>query len=206
MAPLSETVSTIPASSPKSLRKMEIFENSTCVATMMTMIILRKGTKNMIISTCTCRGIPIVPSWRMLETLLMDEDSLFLTWFILSVIQIFNAVLFTSWIFFSSDFFSASDYFHSFFSIHLNCCTFLDSLVSLESLFHDSAALTLKLFFLTSVLAYLWTRFSGSAACLVLAPVILTVSSHPLAYPSFLLHMIQSPRYQAYIRYFHSVP
>jgi hypothetical protein len=52
-------------------------------------------------------------------------------------------------------------------------------------LFHGSATLTLKLFLLTSVLAYLCTRFSGSAACLVLAPVVLTVSSNPLAYPSF---------------------
>ncbi len=32
---------------------------------------------------------------------------------------------------------------------------------------------------------------SGSAACLFLAPVILTVSSYPLAYPSFVLHRIR---------------
>ncbi len=74
---------------------------------------------------------------------------------------------------FSCDFSFASDYFHSFFSILFNCCTFLDSRVSLESLFRGSATLILKLLLLTSVLAYVWTRFSGSAACLVLALMIL---------------------------------
>ncbi len=58
--------------------------------------------------TCTCRGIPIAPSRRMLETLLMDEGSLLLTWFISTVFQIFYAVLCTSWSCFLSDFFSAS--------------------------------------------------------------------------------------------------
>ena len=43
--------------------------------------------------TCTCRGIPIVPSRRMLETLLLDEDSLLLTWSISTVFRVFNAVL-----------------------------------------------------------------------------------------------------------------
>jgi hypothetical protein len=43
--------------------------------------------------TCTCRGIPIAPSRRMLETLLLDEDSLLLTWSISTVFQIFNPVL-----------------------------------------------------------------------------------------------------------------
>ncbi len=102
-----------------------------------------------------------------------------------NLFQLFSALLCTSWFCCSSyffSFFSASHYFHSFFSILLNCCTFLDSLVSFTSLFHGSATLTLKLFLLTSVLAYLWTRFSGSAACLVPASVILTVSSNPLAY------------------------
>jgi hypothetical protein len=47
-------------------------------------------------------------------------------------------VLCTSWSCFSSDFFSVSGHFHSFFSSLLKCCTFLDSLVSLESLFHSS--------------------------------------------------------------------
>ncbi len=142
--------------------------------------------------TCTCRAIPIAPSRRMLETLLLDEDSLLLTWFISSVLQVFNAVLCIFVGCFSSDFFSfASDYFHSFFSNLSNCWTFFASLVPLDSLFHGSATLTLKLFLLTSVLAYLWTRFSGSAACLVLALVVLTVSSVPLAYPSLLLHRIR---------------
>ncbi len=94
-------------------------------------------------------------------------------------------------LFFIRFFSFASDYFHSFFSNLLNCWTFFASLVYLDSLFHGSATLTLKLFLLSSVLAYLWTRFSGSAACLVLAPVVLTVSNIPLAYPSLLLHRIQ---------------
>ncbi len=108
-----------------------------------------------------CRGIPIAP---MLETLLLDEDSLLLTWSISTVLQIFNAVLFNFLGCFSSDcFFSfAFDYFHSFFSNLMNCWTFFASLVSLDSLLHGSATLTLKRFLLTSVLAYLWTRFSGS--------------------------------------------
>ncbi len=42
--------------------------------------------------TCTCRGIPIAPSRRLLETLLLDEDSLLLTLSISIVLQIFNAV------------------------------------------------------------------------------------------------------------------
>ena len=146
----------------------------------------------MSVLTCTCRGIPIAPSRRMLETLLLDEDSLLLMWSISTVFQVFNAVLCIFMGCFFIRFFSfASDYFHSFFSNLLNCWTFFASLVSLDSLFHGSATLTLKLFLLTSVLAYLWTRFSGSAACLVLAPVVLTVSSIPLAYPSLLLHRIR---------------
>jgi hypothetical protein len=109
----------------------------------------------------------------MLETLLLYEDSLVFTWSISTVLQVFNAVLsVSSWVVFHPIFFPfASDYFHAFFSNLVNCWTFFAYLVSLDSLFHDSATHTLKLFLLTSVLAYLWTRFSGSAACLVLAPV-----------------------------------
>jgi hypothetical protein len=94
----------------------------------------------------------------------MDEGSLLLTWFIYSVffLQIFIAVLCR---YFLDDFFSPPP------TISIRSCTFLASLVSLESLFHGSATLTLKLFLLTSALAYLWTRFSGSAACLVLVCV-----------------------------------
>ncbi len=58
-----------------------------------------------IILTCTCRGIPIAPSRRMLETLLLDEDSLLLTWSILTVFRVFNAVLCIFMGCFSSDFF-----------------------------------------------------------------------------------------------------
>jgi len=43
--------------------------------------------------TCTCRGVPIAPSRRMLETLFLDEDSLLLTWSISTVFRVFNAVL-----------------------------------------------------------------------------------------------------------------
>jgi hypothetical protein len=121
----------------------------------------------------------------MLETLLLDEDSLLFTWSISTVLQIFNAVLCNFLGCFSSNFFSPlrPNISTRSFSNLLNCWTFFASLVSLDSLFHGSATLTLKLFLLTSVLAYLWTRFSGSAACLVLAPAALTVSSNPLAYP-----------------------
>jgi hypothetical protein len=55
--------------------------------------------------TCTCRGIPIAPSRRMFETLLLDEDSLLLTWSISTVLQVFNAVLCIFMGCFSSDFF-----------------------------------------------------------------------------------------------------
>ena len=55
--------------------------------------------------TCTCRGIPIAPSRRMLETLLLDEDSLLLTWSISTVFRVFNAVLCIFMGCFSSDFF-----------------------------------------------------------------------------------------------------
>ncbi len=124
----------------------------------------------LVVSCCTCRSIPIAPSRRLLETLLLDEDSLLLTWSISTVRQIFKrCALLLLGVVFHPIFFFATDYFHSFFSNLLNCWTFLASLVSLGSLFHGSATLTLKLFLLTSVLAYLWTRFSGSAACLVLA-------------------------------------
>jgi hypothetical protein len=109
-------------------------------------------------------GIPIAPSRRMLETLLLDEDSLLLTSSISTVLQVFNAVLCNFLeLFFVRFFFTASDYLHSFFSYLLNnisCFSgFSGKLV--PWLCHS---LTLKLFLLTSVLAYLWTRFSGSAA------------------------------------------
>ncbi len=71
--------------------------------------------------TCTCRDIPIALSRRMLETLLLDEDSHLLTWFISTVLKIFNAVLCNFLVAFRPIFFAASDYFHSFFSNLLNC-------------------------------------------------------------------------------------
>jgi hypothetical protein len=144
----------------------------------------------------------------MLEKLLLDEDQPSPhVWSVSTVLQIFNAVLCNFLGCFSSDFFSfASDYFHSLFSNLLNCWTFFASLVSLDSLFHGSATLTLKLFLLTSVLAYLWTRFSGSAACLVLAPVVLRVSSNPLAYPSLLLPVLRIRDILGWIRIRGSMP
>ncbi len=55
--------------------------------------------------TCTCRGVPIAPSRRMLETLFLDEDSLLLTWSISTVFRVFNAVLCIFMCCCSSDFF-----------------------------------------------------------------------------------------------------
>ncbi len=105
--------------------------------------------------SCTCRGIPIAPSRRMLETLLLDEDSLLLTWSISTVLQIFNAVLCNFLeLFFIRFFFFCIWLFPLVFHQSFELLNIFVSLVSLQSLFHSSATLTLKLFLLTSVLAY----------------------------------------------------
>jgi hypothetical protein len=145
---------------------------------------IRIHTKMSWIRNTACRGIPIAPSRRMLETLLLDEDSLLLTWSISTVLPIFNAVLCNFLSCFSSDFF--------FFCIRLFPLVFLQSFEVLNIFCFSGFSGKLVPWLChshnetvssQSVLAYLWTRFSGSGACLVL-----TVSSNPLTYPSFLLH------------------
>ncbi len=99
--------------------------------------------------TCICRGISIAPSRRMLETLLMDEDSLLLTVARLKCyLNLQCCALYFMELFFVR-FFSASD----FFSLVVQQFFELLHISRFSGLFHGSATLTLKLFLLTSVLS-----------------------------------------------------